>query len=40
MNETPMNSLITLGRTANSQGSDYEDHVTQISWAQAGGLLS
>lgn len=36
----PINSLIILGRKANNQGSHYEDHVTQISWAQAGGLLS
>lgn len=35
-----INSLIILGRKANDQGSYYEDHVTQISRAQAGGLLS
>lgn len=35
-----MNSLIPCGRKANNQGSYYEDHVTQISLAQAGGLLS
>lgn len=31
---------LTLSRPANCQGSDYEDHVTHISCAHEGGLLS
>lgn len=38
--KSPAHALIASGRPANCQGSYYEDHVTHISRAQAGGLLS